>query len=394
MSKPKILVTGGPVAANLDAVKLITNRFKGGRMMGLAHSLGNRGANVTYLASELPKYDGPLSSNVEWIKHSGFDHYMNIVQVHARDYNVIVLGAAVANLIPDKRWQELMLKDGKFPSHNYEEDDPVPILFRIAPRIINRVREVAPYAKLVGFKLLSGVAHDELIRAAQLTQREARAHLVVANDAKNLNEKFGVTPEGGEFCIENLAETIYDMAKDKHYTSVPASLDLGSFYDEGLEHEEPVVDALNRLKDVAEGYEPELLMGKQSNGMIFGCVAVRVMDGTGRFVISARGKKNIKEATVVCRVDHEKRRLVVGGGTAKASLNAPLIDQIFKKVPDANVVVHWHDHGSDSAAFSYSLPYAQPGTVRDSLRDFPVEWGDDGRIWFAIAGHGEFRVMK
>ena len=35
----KILVTGGPVHANLDSVKIITNRFTGARMFALAKSL-------------------------------------------------------------------------------------------------------------------------------------------------------------------------------------------------------------------------------------------------------------------------------------------------------------------------------------------------------------------
>lgn len=39
----KILITGGPVHANLDAVKIITNRFRGGRMVDLAIKLGERG---------------------------------------------------------------------------------------------------------------------------------------------------------------------------------------------------------------------------------------------------------------------------------------------------------------------------------------------------------------
>ena len=43
----KILITGGPVHAKLDAVKFVTNRFKGGLIADLADNMSNH-AKVTY----------------------------------------------------------------------------------------------------------------------------------------------------------------------------------------------------------------------------------------------------------------------------------------------------------------------------------------------------------
>jgi len=401
MSRPRILVTGGAVAAKLDAVKLITNKFKGGWMLSLAHSLSKLGARVNYLASDLPRYDAQLEG-VEWVKHSGFDDYMEKVQLLSKSCDAVVLGAAVANLILDKRWQELTLQDGKFPSHNYEEGDPVPVLMRIAPRVINTVRKHAPKTKLIGFKLLSGVDHDSLIRAAQLTQRESKANLVFANDATDLHKRFGVTPEGGEFFVEDLAQIIFDMATDEHYKSISDRREFCYEDHPGLPKEEPVRDAAKRLIEEVARYRCDLELGKQESGIFFGCVAVRVADNTGRFVISARGKTQLLDWTVVCRVDHKDRTLVVPENKYtskrikinKASLNAPLIDRIFKKVPEANAVIHWHEHDKRRMTPMHTLPYAQPGTVRDTDRDFPVEWNENGQIRFTIAGHGEFLVVR
>ena len=49
----KILITGGPVHAYLDAVKIITNKFKGGLMAELADKFkfqpDGAGVEITYL---------------------------------------------------------------------------------------------------------------------------------------------------------------------------------------------------------------------------------------------------------------------------------------------------------------------------------------------------------
>ena len=67
----KILVTGGPVHAHLDSVKIITNRFKGGLMAELADNLSGL-TEVTYLSpaklgSTLPKNQ---DKRINLIEHS------------------------------------------------------------------------------------------------------------------------------------------------------------------------------------------------------------------------------------------------------------------------------------------------------------------------------------
>lgn len=387
MTKPLILVTGGPVAVNLDAVKIITNKFKGGRMLALANDLSMLGARVIYLSSLPPPADW-LNLGVELERHTGFDDYMAKVSMLSTVSDAVVLGAAVANLIPDRRWQELNLKAGKFPSHNYDEGDPVPVLFRIAPRIINRVREAAPRTKLIGFKLLSGVSSEDLIAAAGVTQRESMAHLVVANDATRLDDKFGVTPEGGSFGIDNLPELIYGIATDEHYQT--------RLVDNSPAEKEEARLAYRKMKKLIDLYSDRLLRGTQPDGMIFGCIAEKFEREPG-FLISGRGKRDLHTRTIVRSVNHDDLIVESSQGLGKASLNAPLIDRIFTRIPDARAVVHCHECLSEGEW--EHLPYYQPGTVRDSQRDFPTEWHNKGQTWmgqirFYIKGHGEFLVLK
>lgn len=49
----------------------------------------------------------------------------------------------------------------------------------------------------------------------------------------------------------------------------------------------------------------------------------------------------------------------------KATLNAPLLDWVFKSNPEAATICHYHDYETGYP----TLPWAPPGTVRDTQRD-------------------------
>src|SRR3989344_5713965 len=129
-------------------------------MADLANKLSGYYVALTYLCPE--GYAWAINSNslITVRHHDGLEDYKRIVLELAPEMDAVVLGAAVANLVPVKPFH------GKFPSHNYKPDDVIPIDFTIAPRIIDEVKKVAPQTNLFGFKLLSDVANDELIRAA------------------------------------------------------------------------------------------------------------------------------------------------------------------------------------------------------------------------------------
>ena len=124
-----ILITGGPVHAYLDAVKIITNKFKGGLMCELAELLLYEDVTITYLTAKGSKIpdaveldDGSKIRKVSAtvIYHDGFEDYQKKVLDLAPKFDAVILGAAVANLIP------LHPLKGKFPSHNYKPGDVIP----------------------------------------------------------------------------------------------------------------------------------------------------------------------------------------------------------------------------------------------------------------------------
>jgi len=114
--KKKILVTGGAVHAKMDAIKRLTNDFKGGLMVDLAYELWDCGYEIIYLTAKgckvpMPRCacgkcrDESLGScgpvdKCKIIYHDGFNDYREKVNEIAKTVDGIILGGAVANVIP------------------------------------------------------------------------------------------------------------------------------------------------------------------------------------------------------------------------------------------------------------------------------------------------------
>lgn len=361
----KILITGGPVHAKLDAVKIITNKFKGGLMSQLAENLiKSGGVQITYLTSKgsrIPEAGCYSHNPLVLTYHDGFEDYRQQVLNLAPAFDAVVLGAAVSNLIPMNPWK------GKFPSHNYKVGDKIPIDFTIAPRVIDEVKKVAPKTHLFGFKLLSDVSHEELITAAYGVLLESKATAVFANDAKDLYHKYCVTKERGEHAmkLEDVAEFIKQCVEDIYYHTV--NLNAKVEYPDS----EKIFDWYAHAFGDAFKKNPE--------GYVFGTIAIRNPDGT--ILTTGRGKNELDDKVVVQSVNHMNYTVKVYG-EKKASLNAPLLHWIFDRNPKVEAIVHYH------AQFPYqvpTLPYAIPGTHRDSTRR-----PEDFQTTFNIKDHGCF----
>ena len=384
----QILITGGPVFAYLDDVKIITNRFKGGLMAKLAGEFVdmaenlhadkkvNRGdkeadVHVTYLCSKSSQQPwwsdflgGEDTDHLTCVHHDGIDDYIDKVSKLAPDMDAIVLGAAVANLIPKKKIE------GKFPSHDYKPGDTIPIEFTIAPRVIDYVKKINPKCHLFGFKLLSGADYYELIRAAYGVLLESKAVTVFANDAMDLMHKYAVTKERSVHPIHNndVAQWILDRMDEEYYSTIIS--------------EDPKLNAEMLRSKV---YLNKLLCSHKCNfietdeGYIFGSGAVKCEgdNENSSFVTTARGKNELEDYAYVKLVDHKNRK-VYCATERKASLNAPLFDYIFSHFPYVKQILHFHHQREDLI----TVDYATPGTDMDSNRR------DLKGPSFNIEGHG------
>lgn len=350
----KILVSGGPVHAYLDAVKIITNHFRGGLMAKLVNNLMAYDVEVIYVCAPYLGIPLPVQNDrLQVVEHKGFTDYQRIVLELAPEMDGVILGAAVANLIPLKPLV------GKFPSHKYKPGDVIPIDFTIAPRIIDAVKIVAPKTQLFGFKLLSSVPHDELIGAAYDIVIHSGATAVFANDEKSLRQKFAVTKERGVHPVEqdNLAAYLWEMLNDAYY------------HTESLNNEPTPAEAAARARELIKKFYVHFV--PVETGMIFGTVAVRHNSG---FVTTGRGKRELESLVFVNEVDHV-RKVVRVTGELKASLNAPLLARLFDN-QSVDSIVHFHEQLPSLPTY----PYAPAGTTRDTERP--------NNTSFNIAEHG------
>lgn len=93
---------------------------------------------------------------------------------------------------------------------------------------------------------------------------------------------------------------------------------------------------------------------------IFGSVAVKTTCG---FITTIRGKENLNDYTIVSNVDHTNH--VLNTINKKATLNAPLLDHLFKN-KNVKIIVHInHEYDNNLPYYEYAFP----GTVKDSIRN-------------------------
>jgi len=296
---------------------------------------------------------------VSILLHDGFEDYFKQIPELATQFDSMALGAAVVNLVPAQPWA------GKFPSHHYEEGEIIQIPFKLAPRAINEAKKANPKLTLFGFKLLAGVPEDELIDAAWKVLLSSKAQCVFANDSTNPSRKLALMREGGvvEADMAGTARLMVSLSQDSHYQTRMAP-------DEVPTPNETFWAALKNGHHRAKA---------GPDGLLFGTVAARAPQGG--FWCTGRGKKELEEIAFVASVDHSRLTVTSFGGK-KASLNAPLLDEILARNPEAAAVAHWHDYPAGLTM----LPYAPAGTVRDSQRDLPS--GD-----FSIEAHGSFELL-
>lgn len=134
-----------------------------------------------------------------------------------------------------------------------------------------------------------------------------------------------------------------------------------------------------------------LMQGMRPSGVIRGCVAMKT---EGRsFIISKRLKWDIDQFVFVNNVDHVKMQVSVFGDN-KASLNAPLIDWIFKQIKWSYAVIHWHGNRGSEVKWNFKvLPYYEPGSIQDSQRELKFAKSGDVRDFY-IEDHGFFKILS
>jgi phosphopantothenate---cysteine ligase (CTP) len=255
MTKMNVVVTGGGTIAPVDDVRLITNVSSGRLAAAITESFLDRGASVWHIhapAAQVPlmrmarfaldaadpsaDLDRLTRLRRRWLDVRDRLHLVPLEVGTVADYastlkatlegrpiDVAVLPMAVSDFEPEP-----------YPGKLSSESETLVVPCRRTPKVIRSVRDWAPSVYLVGFKLLSNVPREELIRRAGEACRTNRADLTVANDLQTLRQgkhtlhlvRPGAEPETldpGDDLADRLVERIMTWADRARRDRPPAT---------------------------------------------------------------------------------------------------------------------------------------------------------------------------
>lgn len=175
---------------------------------------------------------------------------------------------------------------------------------------------------------------------------ENKWHFVILDVNGELNV---LTKEKSFFNIKNEHKFIIFFEQDIYYKTI-------------INNKNIIVNEndLNIYNEYIQKYKDIMEKNIYGDKYIFGSVAVKTDKG---FITTIRGKENLNDYTIVSNVNHIKHTLNVAN--KKATLNAPLLDYLFKN-EKVKVIVHINHEYDDKLPY---YDYAFPGTVRDTIRD-------------------------
>lgn len=180
----RLLITSGPTRAPLDAVRFITNKSSGRLGSLIAEEAIRRGAHVTFVygrPSEAPVVRGTRHDDLRLIAVETVEDLIKIFRQELPDeYAAVIHPMAVLDFHPSET-----------RSHKTGSDvEEWTVRLVPTPKAIALVKELAPRAFLVGFKLEVGKSVPELQAIALDFLRKSHCDLVIANDLRQI--------EGGE----------------------------------------------------------------------------------------------------------------------------------------------------------------------------------------------------
>jgi phosphopantothenoylcysteine decarboxylase / phosphopantothenate---cysteine ligase len=167
-----ILVTAGPTREALDPVRFLTNRSSGKMGYAVAEAGIRRGAKVILVSGPT---DLRVPEGVDWVPVNTAEEMHNAVRERAREANIVVMAAAVADYRP-AQMQTAKLKRGEALALQLEP----------TPDILGELGRQKDSRILIGF----AAETKRLLENARAKLARKGADMIVAND---------VTQEGAGF---------------------------------------------------------------------------------------------------------------------------------------------------------------------------------------------------
>jgi len=171
----RVLVTAGGTREPIDDARVIANTSTGRLGARIADAAAAAGHEVLLLHGALAAR--PSSPRVACEAFDSSADLARLLERHVPRSDAVVHAAAVSDYVP-------LRAAGKLSS------DAPELLLRLlrAPKLVDRLRDLAPRALLVGFKLVSGRDEAGQVAAAAALRERARLDWVVVNDAARTGE--------------------------------------------------------------------------------------------------------------------------------------------------------------------------------------------------------------
>jgi phosphopantothenoylcysteine decarboxylase / phosphopantothenate---cysteine ligase len=182
-----VLVTAGPTCEDIDPVRFLTNRSSGKMGYALAEAASRRGARVVLVSGPT---DLKIPEGVDWVPVRATEEMRRAVLDRARDANIVIMAAAVADYRPAVE-QDKKMKRG---------EGSVTLDLEPTPDILAELGRAAQSENtrraLVGF----AAETDRVAENARGKLSRKGADMIVAND---------VTQEGAGFDTDTNIVTMY-----------------------------------------------------------------------------------------------------------------------------------------------------------------------------------------
>jgi phosphopantothenoylcysteine synthetase/decarboxylase len=157
IAQERVIVTGGPASAPIDAMRVLTNRSTGELGVLLANALVATGASVDGWIGESASSRMERDERVQWGSFSTNDDLLRCFEALANDGTKIAAifhGAALSDfaVVRAERPDGSIIEEGKISSAEAE----VRLILEPEPKLLSRLREWFPDAYLCGWKFEAG----------------------------------------------------------------------------------------------------------------------------------------------------------------------------------------------------------------------------------------------
>ncbi|MBQ9707893.1 MAG: phosphopantothenate--cysteine ligase [Firmicutes bacterium] len=219
----KIVITAGGTSEPIDNVRKITNTSTGSLGLAIAKAFLSHYRDgidrIFYLHGEKAAY--PDDSLVTPITIGGtIDLMTKLEQVlKSEKIDAVVHAMAVSDYMVDEVTTVEAIKTGvksdKISGNKISSSiDDLAIILKRTPKVISTIKPLSPGSTLVGFKLLSGVPHEELIDVATHLMEKNDCDFVLANDLSEIGQgqhKGYLIHKNGDIDTMNTKDEIGEM---------------------------------------------------------------------------------------------------------------------------------------------------------------------------------------